>query len=756
MARHPKKSKTTSATKARHEPSWVAKYKEIYERKFKFMKDWVKASSGKIGELEALKRPRGRPRDDEVKKHLDMVFEKGTVKKFLMFFLDKFEKNEGNVDDEEKVYSLWVFLHYIAGDKCNVDLFLERFLEHKIMDRMYAETHRNLNFKSSERKVLENLKKMFNDMNKNRGCFNRKFLVYLLSGGVNPLDLARIAGLSEKKGSGDRYVRQIIKEVKDGKLDPTYFYRRYAPLLTRTRVKAQELGVFELFLDEETFNRSGRPLERIQLQQDYVLYQCYSTFIEDYNAFQKLKNPDSHVEIPTRCYKVFSSLKKKYKVKKMKVWDMHFRCCYCHAKKMLERENKKLVRKLATLEEKLKLNPSNETLKNHKLKVEQDLAKNSLEIKKINDTHVLCDKNQRAYVKEKERTLGKDELLVFQDYLTVNWSIYDMCIVVMRKNDKDEKEFSYVHYVSPTQKQTAEGGKMGGENKNDSHYTIDCWKDFLKIVESKFPSTKKITIVSDGGPHHYKTGIALYYFSTLPKKTKMKLEYVFLCPHHGANYCDTCFGRMKKVIHNYERIHGSDINNVTLMVEVCEKDTELSKHDWVVTLDIPKSGYSLVSNTFPKGIKIYFGIDFTEKDGEIVCRELSGKGDGVKQIIRISEEDGGEYVPPEELPNLSDTQITDEIREKEKLEEKEEEEDDSVMGEKNCCEYCDHEISDEEEFNTCVGRKCGCVVHITCTMAGKKVVNNFKCKFCKRGIHKKDKNVIDGTVKKLFKNKRKK
>ncbi len=719
--------KTKKATDSRKKKNII----KDYQSKFEKMKAYIEQDK----HIPSLKKRRGRPRKDKVNKVLSAVFEKNEWKKYIRLFLDDCEDliNEGNSESyNQKLYTLWVFLHGITGDLDKVDTFLQRFLNCDIMKKAYKETHLQINLKKEEKKVFENLKKFFVEMNKNKGCFNRKYMISFLGHDVSSGVVADVCAVDVS------YVRKIRKAVNSGEIEKREFLRRYAPFLKRGKVKESEIQVFPSFLSAETFNRSGSPLERIQLQEDYQLYSAYCEFIDDHNFIQSKKD-ESFVPYPKRSYPVFSKLKKKFKVKKMKSWDMHFRCEYCHEMKMKVRENKKLKRELQVIEEKLK---EKERLVwvNRKKEIESTIKENEKKILEITKTHVELDKNQRNYVKEKEKNLEKDELLIFQDYLTVNWSIYDMLLVVVSKEKKeDDKKFHYIHYVSPRYKENKE------ENKNDSHYTIDCWNDFMEIVKKKFPDVKKITIVSDGGPKHYKTGLVMYYYSTLEKKFGVKFEYIFLCPHHGANYCDTCFGRMKKVIHKYERTAGKDVTDVEKMVEVCEEDEELKKHDWCITFDVPKyTEVTMKSNVFPKGIRKYFGIYFLKVDGRISCEIRSGSGDLVVQDINI---DDGNYVPEFESSvsghSNEDRAIVNGIEsvpEKEenipKRKKKKLEKNDMEVSEELICFYCDETIDcDQENFMKCTKSRCGCSVHVDCT-ASRRSVQSFFVSFVKEAFQR--------------------
>jgi len=266
------------------------------------------------------------------------------------------------------------------------------------------------------------------------------------------------------------------------------------------------------------------------------LYGNFSDLYADYLTYCEEKN------IIKRNLKTFMKHVKKYKIKKLSIFECSFLCPICLKGSVAVHELRKL------------LNNNENNIENKKLiekftKLENEKAIH-LELVKIQKN---CLNHQQLKLKEKE-------MIIYMDFTTYNFAIIDFILIIEKKG----KKYEMFHFLC----------QKDEEVKSDNSYVRYCI-NLLREKYNIFNENEMINFWSDGCKGQFKNRFTLYYFSILKEKFP-NITFIsnFFGSNHGHNNCDSEAAVIKKIIRKNEKINCEKIIKAKQLIEI------LKNYNW--------------------------------------------------------------------------------------------------------------------------------------------------------------------------------
>jgi hypothetical protein len=91
------------------------------------------------------------------------------------------------------------------------------------------------------------------------------------------------------------------------------------------------------------------------------------------------------------------------------------------------------------------------------------------------------------------------------------------------------------------------------ENTQTWDFVVKSWQILLTVFD--FNTFQKVTLISDGGPKHFKINVTTSYWIYLSQQFKLRFHYIFYCAYHGSNICDSHAVMLKRPLKASQR-HG--------------------------------------------------------------------------------------------------------------------------------------------------------------------------------------------------------
>ena len=420
-----------------------------------------------------------------------------------VFFIMKRNFYSGRRTSEEyRSYPDWAVVDFFKNES-NVSRF--ELLKNSFQTLVTKDQH----------SLLTAFQNLFSSFEKNSGGVNRKILLFLLlKFGVGSTFLAKFAGVTTG------YLRKLKKRVTKNEI--TKFYRRFELSGRKKMFSSEEMEivkkVFQLYCPGNSYSKTDKFFR--QICGDKELFEKYKKYIVLYNNNKCILDPGI-VQIKERCYNVFLYWKRMFKVKKTIQRDIDYNCGYCFEHWQLERDIVLHTTKINTkkhLKKMLLESDNSETFLEACKDIDEELTKLEMEMEekkkrlKEVEKHKILVKTQRERVEKIEKTLKKDQVLIFFDYTKYNYLCHDLCFVVVYRDHKGILQRKYVHYLH------SKWDSTGCKVPNDARYTITTFKKFFSYLRNEiwtsvrdkiefsengesYPEWKEVYLASDGGPH---------------------------------------------------------------------------------------------------------------------------------------------------------------------------------------------------------------------------------------------------------------
>ena len=236
--------------------------------------------------------------------------------------------------------------------------------------------------------------------------------------------------------------------------------------------------------------------------------------------------------------------------------------------------------------------------------------------------------------------------------------VYDLVVTVEHKNNPEEPgvlQRQYIDWLCDNP----------GKGKHDTYYVQTVLRRL--ITDGTLRGFKKVHLVSDGGPKHFKNKWAMQIASEWKRdwlkhypgdKVAPELQWHFYCAYHGHSLCDAHAGRAKTAVRSAQRNAMHDAGALAIgniprtaeavgqaIVDRCaktkaeilpyiERSVERPELERLMTKKEVIEGDKKIIEK--KGIKEYYSFRFVGEPGEVQCRELSGHGEWISTTLTKS------------------------------------------------------------------------------------------------------------------------